>query len=317
VGFYEHAETFAGHRVKDYDPEAGIKRSRAATPTAYRLTCEDDGGDLLDEFPELLDRFLNEPGAAGTTGLVVGIWDYEGMMRSGNRVVVEALAAARDRLPGLRALFLGDIIRDECEVSWIRQGDVSPLLAAFPRLEHFKVRGSGLLTFGALRHDHLRALVLESGGLPEGILAELYAAHLPRLEHLELWLGSPDYGGIPDPVALVPLLRGRAFPRLRHLGLRNSTIADLVAQAVAFAPVLRRLEVLDLALGALGDDGARALLASPAVRRLGKLDIHHHYVSPEVVKQLKGLGIEIDAGQAGEPHHFADGTEYRYIAASE
>src|SRR5262249_46830141 len=151
--------------------------------------------------------------------------------------------------PELRALFLGDIISEECEVSWIRQGDVSPLLAAFPRLEHFKVRGSARLAFGGVRHDHLRVLAGGSGGPSEAVLAEIYAADFPRLEHLELWLGSPWYGATPDPVPLVPLLRGRTFPRLRYLGLRNSLIADLVAQAVALAPVLRKLKVLDLSMG--------------------------------------------------------------------
>ena len=54
---------------------------------------------------------------------------------------VEALIDARDRLTNLRALFLGDIISEECLISWIKHSDLTGLLAAFPKLEHFRVRG--------------------------------------------------------------------------------------------------------------------------------------------------------------------------------
>ena len=98
------------------------------------------------------------------------------------------------------------------------------------------------------------------------LLPEVWAAELPRLEHLELWLGDGYYGGIATAAPLAPLLSGNLFPNLKYLGLRNSRIADEVAKAVAASPILERLEVLDLSLGNMGDEGARALIASPAVR---------------------------------------------------
>ena len=42
-------------------------------------------------------------------------------MPAGAERIVAALVAARDRLPALRALFLGDVTRDQCEVSWLNQ----------------------------------------------------------------------------------------------------------------------------------------------------------------------------------------------------
>jgi hypothetical protein len=227
----------------------------------------------------LLDLYLVEPGAGGTTALVVGAWG-EAMYEAGGPHVVEALVAARDRLPRLRALFLGDITFDECEISWIHQGDVSPLFTAYPELEEFRVREVGGLTFGKLGRPSLRVLAVESGELPAEILEELWAAELPKLEHLELWLGSTGYGGIDSPAPLEPLLAGHVFPWLSYLGLRNSDIADALAAAVAASSVLQRILVLDLSLGNLSDEGARALLASPALRRLRRLDIHHHFVTP-------------------------------------
>src|SRR5262249_44728682 len=98
--------------------------------------------------------------------------------------------------------------------------------------------------------------------------------------------------------------------------LRDSQIADEIAAALVQAPILKRLEVLDLSLGTLSDEGAEALLRAPDLRSLKKLDIHHHYCSLEVVARLEALGIEVDASDRQEPHVF-QGEESRYVAVSE
>jgi hypothetical protein len=141
-------------------------------------------------------------------------------------------------------------------------------------------------------------------------------ADLPTLEHLELWLGTPEYGGDTAIADLEPLLSGTRFPSLRYLGLRDSAIADQIAFAIAQSPVLDRIRVLDLSLGTLGDEGAAALLASPLVARLEKLDIHHHYCSDETVARLRQLGIEVDVSEQEEADE-DDGSTWRYVAVGE
>src|SRR5260370_17287755 len=94
------------------------------------------------------------------------MWSTEVMETGEAEAVVEALAAAREKLPKLRVLFMGDIIREENEVSWIEQTDVSPLLEAYPELEYFGVRGGNGLHLGDIRHEHLRSLVIETCGPP-------------------------------------------------------------------------------------------------------------------------------------------------------
>ena len=61
---------------------------------------------------------------------------------------VTALVTYRERLPNLKALFLGDIAYEENEISWINQSDLSPLWPSFPHVEHIKVRGGNNLTLG-------------------------------------------------------------------------------------------------------------------------------------------------------------------------
>ena len=81
---------------------------------------------------------------------------------------------------------------------------------------------------------------------------------LAGIEHLELYLGTDDYGWDGSIDDVLPLLADDRFPRLKYLGLRDSEIADGVAQAVAKSPLLEKLDVLDLSLGTLGDEGAAA-----------------------------------------------------------
>jgi hypothetical protein len=227
------------------------------------------------------------------------------------------LVAARPKLPSLRNLFFGDIISEECEISWIRQSDLSPLLGAYQELEHLTVRGGENLAFGSPSHDKLKELVIQTGGLQPSVIHEIASARLPALEDLELWLGEPNYGGDATVEDLAPLLRaGSIFPKLKYLGLKDSVIADEIAGVVATAPILGQLEVLDLSMGILGDVGARALLASPAIRKLKKLDLHHHYISDAVAKEFKKLGIEVDLSDAESPDGSADPDD-RYIAVAE
>jgi hypothetical protein len=304
-----HVDQFAGKPVRDYDPGKGIQH---AARIIYRLRISyDDEQSIL----ELLAAFVDDPAAAEAPGIVIGMWSPDaGDADSGP--IVASLAAARDKLPNLTAIFLGDIVREENEISWIQQCDVSPLLEAYPRLEHFRVRGGNGLRLGRLRHDALRSLVIESGGLSSATVRDVAAARLPALEHLELWLGEENYGGDATVQDLRPILSGKEFPRLRYLGLRDSAIADEVAGEVANAPVLPQVRVLDLSLGNLSDKGAAALLNSPRVALLEKLDIHHHYVSEDMVKQLKALGITVEARDPKEADEY-DGEMYRYIAVAE
>jgi hypothetical protein len=305
----EHADEFAGLPVLDYDPDEGIGDPSGSI---YRLSID---WEAQEPFTGLLARFLEDPGIGQARGLVIGAWQGDDS-GTGSESIVEALVAARELLPELRALFLGDIIGEENEISWIQQSDVTPLFDAFPDLEHFRVRGGTGLVIGTLRHEKLRSLVVETGGLDAAVVRGIVSSDLPRLEHLELWLGSGGYGGNVTVDDLEPILRGDIFPALRRLGLCDAEGADALAQAVAGAPVVSRLEVLDLSMGDLGDEGALALAASPAVAGLKTLDIHHHYASEESIRKLEALGIEVEAGDRQEPDEW-DGELHRYIAVSE
>jgi uncharacterized protein (TIGR02996 family) len=279
-------------------------------PVAYRVTGMSS--------TEQLEALLADPFVGLVQAIVIGF--CFGMGGDGSDEVVELLVNARDRLPHLRALFLGDIPYTDCEISWLNQSDLTGLLTAFPQLEHFRARGGGSLVLRKFEHEHLKSLAFEASNLPRKVVKAIGTSSLPALEHLELWLGTEEYGADTRVADLKGILAGKPTPALRYLGLRNSEIADDIAIALAKAPILERIRVLDLSLGTLSNKGAEALLAIPALRRLEKLDIHHHYVSPALVEQLQSLGIEVDASEAEEAEDTDDPDDpeaYRYVAHSE
>ncbi|MCA9068657.1 MAG: STM4015 family protein [Planctomycetaceae bacterium] len=308
-----HIEEFAGFRVRDYVPAKGIVDP---SHTAYRVTVDSDDVEIGQiQFKDVLTKFLFDRNIGKLKALVIGTWHAYSDMDSSQ--IVEFLVSKSDKLKNLSALFLGDIVRSEQEISWIRQSDLSALWAAFPKLKHFHVRGGEGLGLGRIRHDGLRSLVVESGGLRREVVQQVATALLPRLEHLELWLGAEWYGGDATVEDVEPLLSETLFPKLKTLGIRNFRFADEFAQKIAVAPVLKQLKVLDLSLGTLGDEGAQALLDSPHIRGLKKLDVHHHYMSNNVMEELSRLPMEVDVSQQYEPDSDEDDPEERYVAISE
>ncbi|WP_340374124.1 STM4015 family protein [Streptomyces sp. SS7] len=278
-----------------------------------------------EDFDEHWRRFLDTVDPAGVRALVLGGGAYGGDMDGCSPgETAELLARAADRLTGLQALYLADLTFEEAELSWIVQGDVSPVLQAYPRLRELAVRGStdgfgggSGLEFAPISHDGLRVLRFENGGLPAQVLHGLAASELPALEHLDIWLGDESYGRTATVGDLAPVLDGSGLPALRRLGLQNADIQDEVAAAVASAPVVARLTALHLGRGILTDAGAEALLAGQPLTHLAELDLHHHYLSDpmaERVRQaLEPYGVRIDL--SGRPE--LDEYEGRYVAAGE
>ncbi|WP_406193954.1 STM4015 family protein [Kitasatospora sp. NBC_01560] len=282
----------------------------AAGAVAWRVSVEYDSGTT---FEDVWKAFLDTVDTAGVRAVVLGGWwerDYGPIAGT-----LAALVREAARLPALEALFLADVTSEECEISWLEMSDVTPVLTAFPRLTELVVRGGNGLALAPVRHDRLTALRFESGGLPGTVVRAVAASELPALERLVLWLGVDEYGGDSTDDDLAPFLDGSRFPALRHLGLANSEYQDEIAAAVAHAPVVARLETLDLSMGMLTDEGATALLEGQPLTHLRALDLHHHYLSEPMQERLREAlpGVALDLSEAEEE----DDPEDRYVAVAE
>ncbi|MFJ3640565.1 STM4015 family protein [Streptomyces sp. NPDC090108] len=318
----DHLQELYGLRAFTFPgPDAKGDTLPEADEVAWRIT-GDVYGDSDDQWDAAFARFCETVDTTRVRAIVVGAWEeaYDTSCSG----VVEALLAARDRFPALRALFLGDMHFEECEISWIHQTEVAGLLEGFPDLEELGVRGGEGLGFSAPRHDKLRKLVVQTGGLPVAVVRGIGACELPALVHLDLWLGTSWYGADSEVSDLEPILSGTRLPSLRHLALRNSEIQDEIAAAVASAPVVARLESLDLSMGTLSDDGAVALLTGQPLTHLKSLDLHHHYIGEPVQERIRqtlhaaGVELNLDPEDAKDDEDVdEDGTVQRYVSVGE
>ncbi|WP_270170768.1 STM4015 family protein [Paenibacillus sp. SYP-B4298] len=261
---------------------------------------------------EKIVALANDPGSGDVTELIIGEWG-EAYQNSPD-IFLDDLIRHKDAFPQLRKLFIGDMDSEDCEVSWIVQTDLTPVLAAFPQLQSFTIKGSSNLTLPELSHDALQELVIICGGLPKLVLEQIREARLPELTKLELYLGVEDYGfdgGLED---VLPLLDAERFPKLTYLGLKNSELQDEIAKAAAQAPILKQLHTLDLSQGTLTDEGAAALLDSELVRGLSFLDLSYHYMSDEMMKRWQDSGISVDVSDQQE---YDEDDDWRYPALTE
>jgi hypothetical protein len=309
---YNHVKTFANRKVEVYDPNIGIIDP---VNTAYFIE-QATYGDFLrqssthrerfedvEKSQDKFNRLLQDPQICNVEALIFGFWDY-----LSSNVVVKPLLDASEKLPNLKALFIGDIVDEEMMISSIEQTDISPLLAVYPNLEILHIRGgNGFRDGNGFRfsseylecHDRLKAIRIESGGLPREAINGLCALELPALEYLELWMGTPEYGGSSTIKDLMPIISGEAFPNLKYLGLRNAEYTDEIVLELVKSSLIERLVELDLSLGTLGIDGAEALLNCPAINELDTLNISRNWLKsfPETITQFFQLDCEVIADE--------------------
>ncbi|SPL95630.1 unnamed protein product [[Actinomadura] parvosata subsp. kistnae] len=302
-----HRERFAGLPVRSLDEGVPRRPDQVAW-----LVTDETGFGFEDDKDDTalavgLDQLLRRVNPAQVTAIAV----------TGHGCVnaPRLLAAHARRLTRLRSVFLGFIEPEYWEISWIRHGDITPLLEAYPKLERLEVRGSQGLELRPVTHDHLRVLRFESGGLPGAVVRAVGASTFAALEHLELWLGVERYGGDGTAADLGGILAGAGLPALRRLGLRDSEWQDDVAAAVAAAPVVARLEELSLGMGMLTDRGAEALLSGQPLTHLRVLDLRHHFLGDAMMRRVRdalpGVAVDLEERQPAED----DG--WMYVAVAE
>ncbi|MBK3528778.1 STM4015 family protein [Streptomyces sp. MBT67] len=313
----QHLHEFGGLPAVDFQHTTDEGPRPAADAVAWRVSV-DPYGDEDRSWEEEFAHFLNEVDPTGVRALIIGQWGEAYEEKSS--VPINLVIAAADRLTSLEAVFVGDLEAEQAEITWIEQSDVTALLAAFPALTELGVRGGMDLVFPPTKHERLRSLTIQAGGLPVEVVRGVLDSELPALERLDLWLGVSAYEGNTNVADLAPLLAGTRFPRLNHLGLRNSEIQNEIAAAIASAPVVARLRVLDLSNGTLGDEGAAALLEGQPLTHLEVLDLHHHFLSEAMAERVRSAlephGARVDLSEKCEP--WGDrGAEGRYTAVSE
>lgn len=298
-------ETLFGRTILDY-PLGGD--TNAPDDVIWRLLVD----DYDDDIDPVISDFLTNHASPEIDTLVIGNWGYERSPES----VISMLVEHKEKLTGLKNLFIGDISYDENEISWIYNGDIGPILANFPQLEYLRIRGGNDLDFSHTEHQNLKHLIIESGGLDAGLLDTVSRMKLPNLLELELWFGDENYGFDGSIDTIKPFIFGHQespenhtpkanansnesgylFPKIKRLGLCNCMFADDVAMLLKEAPILAQLEHLDLSLGVMTDVGLSELIDNPYIRDIESINLNENYISDgDLLDKLRALGPIVSA----------------------
>lgn len=273
----------------------------------YTIGFEDyDSGKKSSE--NLIADILADPEFPALTELIIGDWG--GAWEDSCQAVLDGIVEHAQQFSHIQKLFIGDMDYEECEVSWIMQGNYARLWAALPNLKALTIKGSTDLELGEICHEGLEELTIICGGLGSDVIRSIQNAKLPNLKKLLLYIGIEDYGFDGNADTIKELLDKADFPKLSYLGITDSEIQDELAQVVLNSKFMGQIETLDLSMGTLTDkSGALLFETLPKWPNIKTLDVHYHYLSDEMEEKLCSLPITVDVSEGEEPDEY-DGEIY-------
>lgn len=137
----DHVRRFMNYAVSAFNPDAdgeggddeGGRRELPALRELDRrvFSVGIDYDSSEEDYLSRLDALLADPRIGELRGLVIGVW-YGEVCEDPPSATMERLIAAAPRLKALGGLFLGDVVQEESEISWLHQGDCGPMLNALP-----------------------------------------------------------------------------------------------------------------------------------------------------------------------------------------
>ncbi len=251
----------------------------------------------------MVEEILADPEFPQVTQLIIGSWGSA--CEDDCQEILDGIRANKDKFAHVESLFVGDMDYEECEVSWILQGNYSDFWEAMPQLKELTIKGSMDLVLGDIVHQNLEALTIICGGLPVSVIQSIKKAKLPGLKKLVLYIGIENYGFDGNKDTIKALLEESDFPKLEYLGIEDSEIQDELAEVVLESKYMKQLHTLDLANGTLTDKGGELLRGKlPSYPNVKVLDVHYHYMSEEMEEKLKALPIEVDTSESNEPEEY-------------
>ena len=262
----------------------------------------------------MVEDILADPELPELEEIVIGSWgdSWEGSAQD----MLDAMVEHKEKFSHIKSLFVGDMDYEECEVSWIIQGNYEKLLAAMPQLEKLVIKGSTDLVLGKIELENLQSLEIICGGLPVEVMQSVRDAKLPALKSLKLYIGIEDYGFDGSIEDIQDLLEKSDFPKLESLGICDSEVQDEITEAVLATDYMKQISRLELSMGSLTDKGGQMLLEQlPKHSNIQELDVHYHFLSDDMMKKLEALPITVDVDDQNEPED--DGELYYWPMLTE
>lgn len=266
----------------------------------------------------LVADILADPEFAGIDELIVGCWGEAWDDNDGAQAIIDGIVENKEKFAHIKSLFIGDMDFEECEVSWIIQGNYEKLWDAMPQLEKLVIKGSSGLALGTIKHENLKHLEIICGGLPADVIKEIQEAKLPSLETLLLYIGVEDYGFDGDASTVKDLLTLSDFPKLTYLGITDSEIQDALTEIVLDCKYMNQITTLDLSMGTMTDKGGQLILDKLSLYpNIKALNLEHNFLSDEMADKFCDLeDVDVNVPDQQEPDEW-NGELYYYPMLTE
>ncbi|MDL2321790.1 STM4015 family protein [Desulfosarcina sp. OttesenSCG-928-B08] len=270
------------------------------TPDSARFGLTYDEVEAGKTNTDLINAILADEKLPSLKHLIIASWAEPWDISC--QEIIDQLIAHSSRFSGIESLCMGEMESEECEISWILQGDYSKFWKAFPNLKAITIQSGNGLVLGDVASTRLESIEIITGGLPSPVIQSITKARTPNLRKLNLYLGIYEYGfdgGIENIKALVTR---SDFPKLEYLGVCNSDLQDEIAELLVTCKYAPLLKTLDLSKGTLSDKGANSILKhAKNLKNLVHLDLSYHYISDEMQKKLSQLPFTVDLSDPQEP----------------
>jgi uncharacterized protein (TIGR02996 family) len=247
----------------------------------HRVTLDHTGGE--EALDHTLRRLAADPCGCLVRRIEITASQFDG---AGDlEPALAGLAALAPRFPRLGEL----VIREGMNLGspWIegpiRIGDLTPLYAAYPRLEVLEIGGKEC-DFGAIDLPALRRLAIDD--MTPLDLASVAAAPLPALADLELFFGRWRVDNID---AMFRKLLDREMPKLAMLSIaaKIPQVMQYLVRAIPAAAISKHARAIAFRRGTLDDDCVRTLVQwAPRLRTLDRLEVEARGLAPEQRRTL-------------------------------
>jgi hypothetical protein len=240
------------------------------------ITFHHHGGE--EHLPAALRKLATDPSGRLVRRVEIQAVQFDG---AGDlESTIAELASLAPRFPRLAELALveGMNLGNPWIDGPIRVGDVTPLYAAYPRLEVFELGGKDY-ALGDLDLPALKKLAMQE--LSPTDVATIARAELPVIEELDLFFGRWRVDGID---AVFRPLFDRVMPTLATIAIASEipTVMQYFVRALPQAALSRHARVLAFRRGGLDMDCVGQLVAwAPRLRGLERLEVNGRGLTTE------------------------------------
>jgi hypothetical protein len=211
-----------------------------------RLAIVGDCEGLKDKCIRKFIKIVKDQSETKIWSLIIGPWgDVE---TESVQPIIDLIMQYADELGQLTYLFVGDVGPDDCDFSWIIQGNYEHIWQKLPNLKSLDIKGGNQIVLGAIKHKNLMSLSIQTDNIRIETMQELASAELMNLERLELWLGGNNIRHQKQKLftCLSELLSAERLPSLKKLIIRNYSDTEELISMLAPHPILRQLDEFNI-----------------------------------------------------------------------